>query len=55
MLINTSGIVLHIEKKRKDINPIMYIDVPQLREFIKIADEDEYSFNRNYIFMLNIL
>lgn len=46
MLINTSVIVLHIEKKKgKDINPIMYIDVPQLREFIKIADEDEYSFN----------
>ncbi|ACP13753.1 hypothetical protein [Bacillus anthracis] len=36
-----SVIVLHIEKsKGKDENPVMYIGVPKLRDFIKIVDED---------------
>ena len=36
-----SVIVLHIEKsKGKDENPVMYIGVPKLRDFITIVDED---------------
>ncbi|MBF7152606.1 MULTISPECIES: hypothetical protein [Bacillus] len=38
---DTTVIVFHIEKsKGKDENPVMYIGVPKLRDFIQLVDEN---------------